>query len=632
MPLFKAWQSKAISDLGGVLAVLGLLFTSFLTVWVVITSGNFMMKVAAGLAALACAGYLVVRRHLPSAAAFSSAQVAPNSRLRMVLNILFFLLFSYSVLSLYLRPELYVRPLGYFVSVAVMVVILALEILLLPSEKKWNYLTLFKIIMVGLSVEWSLLLLFPTVVGVDPWFHQSYTRELLETGHVPAYSGYAKLPIMHLIISTMSLITGLSYKIAATLSISLSHMVCCALFVFLLGRLLYGDRVGLASALFLSIANMYAHFGIWIIPLTAGALFILPVIYLLFKIKQDNPVAAISLSLLLMAVLILTHAIVAVCMAVLLFIFWAGFKVYSKIRGEKFLLPVSLGIAILFSVGMLGWWMYASGPPFITLVELSQWGFNEQFWGTPLVTEAKEYMSLSVPFLEWMFGKLGMLLFFALSLVGFFYMVGTRSGNRYSFVLAISGVILLAFGFLSQVAELKILAERWHYFTQIMLAIPFGVVIVLIFGELLKSRLIKIPLMISFCFLIAFLMIMNPDVNMDNRTFTPNTAIRFAFTESEQQALGTISNMWDGEIGTDARYSAVGTSRKLDIDEALYSGDFSSYRDVPIIIREEITRYPFSIYKGFIKMRYDPYRTLEEQGFITIYSCGSVTGFLKPDD
>lgn len=631
MQLFKAQLNKATSELDKTLAILGLFFTSILAIWIVINVENLMIRVAIGLAVLACAGYLVIRKRLPSSIVFSSAQPASNSRLRMILNIFFFSVLSYSVLSIYLRPELYTRPLSYFVSIALMVTILALEILLLPSKKGWTYFTLLKVMLIGLSVEWSLLLLFPGILGVDPWFHQNFTLELLESGHIPEYSGYSKLPFMHLTVGATSLITGLNFKMATMFSISLLQMVSDVLFIFLLGRLMYNDRVGLASALFLSIANMHAHFGIWTIPMTAGGTLILPIIYLLFKTRQEKPITAFSLVLLLMAALNLTHAIATSCMAILLFVFWAGFEVHKRIRGEKFILPVTPILAILFSVMMLGWWMHATWPHFVTFVSLFQWGFSKEFWGTPSVTEAIKYMSLNVPPSEWIFGTSGMLLFFTFSLIGCFYMVGKRFGNKHSFAIAIGGVTLLALPFLSQVAGLRILEERWLYFTQIVLAIPLGVAIVLLSCAVLNNKLVKMLFMISFSFLISFLMIMSPQVNMDNRTFTPNTALRFAFTESEQQAAGTISNMWDGDIGTDIRYGLL-IPRRLDIDESLYRGDFSNCQDALIIIREEIVKYPFGIRRGFIKLHYDPYQALEEQGFYNVYNCGSVSGFIKIND
>ncbi len=630
MQLFRTWLNKAVSELDRTMAILGLLFASMLTIWVVTAVESLMWKVAAGLAVFACAGYLVLRKRLPPYASFSSAEPSSRPRLRMILNILFFLLLSASVLLLYLRPELYVRPVSYFIVIALMVATLALEILLLPHSQGWTYLILFKVMVVGLSLEWSQLLLFPGVVGVDPWVHQRFTVALLESGHVPGYSSYAKMPFMHLTMGATSLVTGLNYKMASMLSLGLLQVVSSTLFVFLLGRFLYSDRAGLVSALFLSVGNEQVHFGIWLIPMTAGALWLLPVIYLLFKTKREKPATAFLLALLLMLSINLTHSIAAVAMALLFLIFLAGFAVHQRMSGEKLNFPVTLTITILFGIGMLSYWMYASEAYFRTAVGLFKWGFSEEFWGTPAAATSVEYMPLHVPASEWMFGTLGIVLFFTVALFGCFYMTGRRFGNAYTFVLAIGGVILLALGYLAPVVDIWIIEERWRYFAQIMMAIPFGVAVLLLFGEMVRKKYVQLSLIVAFSFGVTFLMVMSPDVNMDNRVFTPNTAIRFAFTESEQQAADTLVTLWAGDIGTDLRYGVVGIRRQMDIDMSLYSGDYSQYQGELVIIREEISRYVFGIKRGAIKMNYNPYQALEEQGFARIYDCGSVSGFIKP--
>jgi len=122
---------------------------------------------------------------------------------------------------------------------------------------------------------------------------------------------------------------------------------------------------------------------------------------------------------------------------------------------------------------------------------------------------------------------------------------------------------------------------------------------------------------------------MSTQATMDNRTFTSNTAVRTAFTESELQAARTLTSLSDGQIGTDIRYGNAGISNQLNIDRALYSGDFHRYEGIPIIVREEISKYPFNVFRNFIKLNYDPYQALEQQGFDRFYDCGAVTGFIK---
>ncbi len=240
------------------------------------------------------------------------------------------------------------------------------------------------------------------------------------------------------------------------------------------------------------------------------------------------------------------------------------------------------------------------------------------------------YLALYVPPAEWVFGKSGMVLFFAMALIGCFYMMGRRFGSKNSFVLAIGGAILTALGYLAPILNIWIIEERWYYFGQIMMAVPFAVAMVLILDDIVKNKYAKTILMTALPFVLSFVMVMSPDVNMDNRVFTPNTAVRFAFTESEQQAADTLVTLWDGEIGTDLRYGVVGITRHVDISEFLYRGDYSQCQGKLVIIREEIAKYVFSVERRVTRLHYNPYQALEEQGFARIYDCGSVTGFIKP--
>jgi len=163
----------------------------------------------------ACIAYLSIGRGM----GFPGISEPTRSRsLYLLLNILFFSALLFSILSLYLRPDPYVRPLSYFISIVIMVGILAVEILFLPRSKPYTYFVLTKIIMIPLSLAWSQLLIFPTLNGDDPFWHQWFTQSILDSGFISGSSGYARLPVMHLVSGATSLVTGLGYKMGAMFS------------------------------------------------------------------------------------------------------------------------------------------------------------------------------------------------------------------------------------------------------------------------------------------------------------------------------------------------------------------------------------------------------------------------------
>lgn len=630
--VFEGWLDKPLDR---ILALLGLFLALVLTIWLALTTDSPLYVTAGLLFALGCASYLLLRRRFSSSTVASLAQTEPKPQLYTVLNILFFALFSYSVISAHLRSELYSRPLGYFISVALMVAIVAVEIIFLPRGKFYSCFALLKIILIALSLEWSQLLIFPDVVGIDPWAHKWFTTELLSTRHIPDLAGwgYSRMPLFHLMTGETSLIAGLNYKIATMSSIVLLHIVCNIIFVFLLGRFLLSPKGGLLAALLLGVATNYVMFGYSPIPNTAAVILMLPIIYLLFKVRRDKPIMSVSLAMLLMATLILMHTVTAMCLAILLFVLWAGLEIYGRLNREKLTATVTLTIATLFSVAMFSWWTLVSGH-IRTLADLIKVGFTEEYFVPGiLVEETAQYMS-GVPLFERLFNNFGMFLFFALSLIGCFYMISRRFGDRYSFATATGGVVLLALGFLPMAAGRSIIEERWHYFSQVMLAVPLAIALLLLCNALGKSNLVKASVVAITTFLLCFLMIMSPVANQDNHQFSPNTGARYAFTQSELQAADTVSKVWKGEIGADWYYGDVFRFElRFDefspIDDSLYTADFSERQDMLIMVRDEIREHPFNAGPGILKVEHDPGPALEEQGFSCVYSCGDVSAFIN---
>jgi hypothetical protein len=624
-----------LDEIDTTIAFLGLILASVLSICLVLTSGRLLYIIFGVFFFLACAAYLIIKKSLASSTLPSLALADASSRVYLAMNTLFFLFFAYSVLSFYLEQSLYTRPLGYFIAVALMATVVAVEILFLPSRRWCTYFALFKIILIGLSLEFSQLLIFPSIVGIDSWAHQMFTLNTLNAGQIPEGFGYSKLPLMHLMVGSTSLITGLNYKMATMLSVSLPQLLCNVLFTFLLGNFLFGKKVGLLGGLLLGVANWHVNMGFWAIPNTMAAVFIPIIIYLLLKIRREKPNIGVSLAMLLMGALILTHTVTAVCMAILLFAFWAGFKVYNYMYRE-WKTSVTLSISVLFAVGMFSWWTYASGD-IRTLGELIKEGFSLDFFSRLMPKEVTQYV-LNVPFSEQLFNNLGLFLFFVISFIGCLYMISKGFRNSYRFVIALGGAIILATSSFAQITGRGIIIERWFYFSQILLALPLAVAFFL-FCWIVKNKIGKALLLATLTFSLSFLMIMSPVANLDNPTFSPNTQVRFAFTESELQAAERASNMWNGKIGVDSYYSLLWLpsflAEKIDrqsaeeIDIQLYNRNYTDCQDMFILIRKEIVNHPFGV--GYLyKLDYDPRDVLTTQTFSKVYDCGSVSGFVYP--
>jgi hypothetical protein len=440
---------------------------------------------------------------------------------------------------------------------------------------------------------------------------------------------------MHLLVGSTSLVTGLDYKMATMLSISLPQVFSDVLLTFLLGKLLFNSKIGLLGGLLLATANWHIWAGYSGLPNTIAAVIALGIVYLLLKVTKEGSNLRISFVILvLMGALILTHTLTAAWMSMILAIFAAAFVIHSLIYKQTLASRkrVTLVIPVLFAVGMFSWWTYVSGNLQI-LGDLIKSGFNQAFFLKPVPDKVIQY-SFNVPLPEQIFNNLGVFLFFSVSLVGCLYMI-SKFGNSHSFAKAMGGLATMALTFLPLLLHMQIITERWLYFSQILLALPLAIAFCLLFSSI-KSRAVGVLLLIALIFSLSFLMILSSAANLDNSTFLPNTQVRDALTKSELQAVQTITKIWNATIGVDHYCSSLPSGQPLsfsldatqDISEEIYSRDFSGAQDMLVMIRKEIVDHPFVLFQTIYKLDYDPRETIVAQSFSRVYDCGTVEGFV----
>lgn len=609
-----------------VFAFLGLGFSIILTVWLALL-GSRVTFLAVGVLSFFCfACYLLIRKNLCGYALSSQTSAKAADRLYLALNILFFSLFTFSVFSLLLRQEPYTIPLVYFVLVASSVSVLSVEILFLPSQKWCINLVLLEIVLSAAMLEFSQVFIYPSVVGVDSWWHQMFTLDILRTGHVPSGTAYSQFPVLHLIVGSTSLTTGLSYKISAFLSVSVPTIFCEVVFTFLLGRSIINEKVGLLGGLLLGMASYSLTIGYWAIPNTIGPIFILVIVYLLFKLSVEKPVVSISLVIVLMGVLILTHTITSLWLSMILFISWATYRFCNWAYNESKKL-VLLVLPILFSVAMLSWWTYVS-TDLSTLAGMIKSGFSINYLAGYLPEKVIQY-SNNVSYYEQLFDAIGISLFFAVSFIGCLYLLSNRSDISRSFAIVTCGAATLTIAFFAPLVGLGVIEARWYYFSQIALSLPLALAFFLLCWAV-KSRTGKILLLFALTFSITFLMILSPIANVGNSTFSSDTQARLALTASELQAMKSMSNVWPNDIGVDKYYSSLGLLgySTRNIETEMYEGNYSDCHSMLIMIRLEVVGHPIPFFSGIYRLDYDPREVLSSQHFSKVYDSYSVSAYI----
>ncbi|KAF5085617.1 hypothetical protein DSECCO2_66760 [anaerobic digester metagenome] len=618
-------------DLDKTLAWLGTVASIALVAVLAATVGRLIFILVGVLTAFSCLLWLGIREHARSAFpdARETGRRNGDNRLFAILLVIFLALYSLSIVALYLRASLYERPPGYFILTALMASVIALEILL-PRRRKTAW-VLPQIVLLGLSVAWSQILLFPSVLGSDPWWHRMFVSSILNFHAVPGGYWYTYMPLFHLEVVGTSLLTGLDYRLAAMLSVSLAQVVVFPLAAHLIGKALFGDeRIGLLAGLMLITANQQIGMSTASIPNGFAAIFMALVLVLLFKTNYTSPRRARYLAYFFLAAIILTHTVTAACMAVVLFLTWGACRLYDLVWRDtaQRAYPVTLGMASVFLAAMLGWWYFVSGH-ITVLLDLIRQGFSRDYFvSNPGVIDA--YPGL-VPVLEQVFNNIGMFLFFTLSLVGILYLVARRERNGFAF--ATVGLLLLALGFFPLVTGLSFIEHRWWYFAQILLCVPLAASLLLV-GSLRRARTGAGMLVFAAGIgLLVLAMILSPAANNDAHTLSENSAVRTGFTASEMCALDTVDAVRTGPVRAD-RYVQVVNYVNFDPgfilsgDDMLIEGAYRSHGADTVLIREYIQDRPLFCYDGMFRLAHDPERTLDGEGYDRVYVSGSASLFV----
>lgn len=614
-------DSPLLHDLDRSFAIGGLILSMVLIMYLGREIGRLIYLLTMILALISCLLWLAIRKSHPF-----DFHILESKTLTFFWSICFFGLFFLSVLLVYFRPELYERPFLYFILAALMAGAIACESF--TSGRRHVALILIQVVLLGVSIAWSQLLILPSLLGVDPWYHSNFTSRIVDMGFLPGGYGYAKLPLFHLMVALTSLISGLPYKLAAMGSVSLGQIVCNAVFAFLIaGHSLRSCRIGLLAALMVVVANHQIFMSYWSIPNGFAAAFMPITLYLLFFKFGNRPHSSSAiLYIVVLAAIILTHTITAMCMAILLFIAWIAPFIYRTCQNSGADNYESLMRPVGFMVAMFAWWTFASGS-ITTLARLIDWGFSiDIFVKTP--KEYQDYM-VSIPFVEQLINNLGMFLFFAFSFIGIFYMI-SRRGSSSSFAVAWAGITPLAIGFFSLISGHSVVNQRWWYFAQILLSVPLAIAIYIVGTWKSKKPLYIYSFALGFVVFLTILMIMSPPANVDNLSFSPISHMRYALTEAELESVKTLIEKWDGPIKADGYFAGSQKYQYIQVSsfcQQIYSDDFISLRDHIVIVREAIVDRPFKVFSNIYRLDYDLNRKLEGLGFSRIYDSNSGSGY-----
>jgi hypothetical protein len=542
----------------------------------------------------------------------------------------YFLVLAGIVTLFALRELPYARPIQFFLLVPLLVgltVIAALG----ACRPAHHVLCLVQTALIGVLLCVSQVLLFPDVVGIDPWFHKALTTTIAQTGFLPLdtnFAAYLHFPILHLTVAAMSMMTGLPYHLSAFLSGAVPIILIDCIFVYLVARELLPGRqaVALLAPLLVVVNPSHINMTLVMIPNGFAVIFLFPALYLLYRSSGRLSRPTVALLVLLLGTLILTHTVSALFMAIILFVLWAAFRAHARFIEPAPCFP--LLVPLVFTVALLAWWTFDSNS-IAAFLDLISKRFTIDYF------KPDELASIPRPatVLSWdvFVNHVANYLFLFLPLLGMLCML-SRRGTRLTFTHALLGLIPLAIVSLSYVMPVTTLEDRWLYFAAVMNGAAMAVTLFLLQAGFARAsggrnRLSLAILLVLLC-AISTVAIINPIASVDFSPTGTNDGTA-PLIRSEIAALSASRDVWARPQSLDHYYYNTQEwtdPAAQDFTLSLYEKNFTSENRDLVMVRERI-QSPEYIYSYTRIPAYDLDETLLSSGFSQVYDGGTVRGY-----
>jgi len=515
-----------------------------------------------GISILLLAGYIIIRiKNLD----FDFLDEDKTLKFK-IFSLSYFFLLTISILIYYTRANEYIRPLSYFVCLSFMFTIVIAEIIYSPNQPKYNYLIIFQIVLISTLFIATQVLMYPTVLSYDPWKHELLTEKIIEFGKIPNFAGskdyfvYTKMPGMHLMVAESSLIVKQEYKISSLIFIGLPTLIINAIFIYLISKRMFNSKIGLISVLFISFAdNNLDMAGKNIVPNSIGIAIVLAIIYILLcKLGSEvksSPNSKYFLILVIFSIyLSITHSLSYGFLLISVFTIIISaplLKIFNNIKPmitkNSFKQKSYLRSLVLFFIFLIllvfPYWIFIAEKPFIQIE-----GIFRRLFNSGPINESYYTSGLKVPFADVLLSRAGMILYFAIAIIGVLWILfRTRNYKRF-FVGCLGALLIIASGTTFMMFAFKGIEHRFWYYGEIINGVTVAIAVILIYKILSKRKYAKKLVLYTLTFIVSFLMITSGQANNDN-PLVKSYSIRTGFTMSEMQAMKFTDSAGDMNFG-----------------------------------------------------------------------------------
>ncbi|MGZ4853257.1 MAG: hypothetical protein ACXV3D_08760 [Halobacteriota archaeon] len=630
------------------LATVGLIVSAAVCVVNLLTRNSYYVFVTFLALFAACALYIGLRKRFTSKAVVSMIHLSAEgeSRAHKIVNIAFACLASACVVAL--STAVYSRPVLFLVLASILAALIAIEIAI--TKNSWHVPSaLLKIIILGVLIRASVYFEFPSLITADPYYHVGFIQFIIDHGSIPAHTApyanleYPSMPIMHLLVAALSLITGLSvYN-----SYFFVGVIECisVVFIFLIGRAILNARSGLLAALLLVIASQFLLWGTIITPATLGVVLTLVVVATLFLVPRTDMVSYTVLLVVMFAAILLTHeGTSAYTFLVLVFVvssFALVSKMFSRAEDPRQLQDVkalslhlkSLAfLVVLFGASIISYWTFSGGSALTRAVAILR---GNQTSPTSILTQpaqaAAGAVGAAVPTIPFstlpVWSELPVLILIFLATFGFLYILSVKPKKALNVawigVSALALVITVGIYFLGPGVSQS---ERWIVYLQVFMVIPAAVAI-LTLGSVVTRRK-GLAVIFSAVLLLCFVSVTYPNAKVASE-LPWDQVPRIALLPSEVAAAQTIANKTAGQkLQTDGAYGVIFPYQYNASNVTKFSplSSITSFSDnnTSWVLKLEIANNPYIAGKGLVaKLGAQQYESIEA-GQNVIYDAGTV--------
>lgn len=454
------------------------------------------------------------------------------------------------------------RPPSYFILLSICSGLLAISIFL-SNTKTENILQIIKIYLISFTSKYSIYIIAGVVPGVDPWTHAGMNRLLAQTGNIKVlYGKEIDFPIMHVQNAVTQILTNTSIKEATNFAI-IVPFILITIFIYLFTRDIFGERVGLLAMLIVNTSDFHIYWGSSPQTTTFGVVFYYLIMYIIFR-RYSTPVGEkwkrekwASFSLILIFILIYTHAVSSFIFLMTLTGLTVGAIIYQKIidNKESPLLGNTATITLIF---LLQHWFTTSyskgGKSFFDGVASTFIYYiteNADILNRPESFHA--YSSMLPPFGERYLDTLSLsiLLFFAV--IGCLFWLSPKYICKLNFAFIMCTTTLLFITFIFPFFGIRnILPSRWFIFEYFLLSVMAAFSITRISESFKNQKLNKVFLGSSF-FILVFFMSSVTVSNLDSPLWLKESTISTTYTHSEVRGAETLSRYSDN-LSSDIRF------------------------------------------------------------------------------